>query len=54
MASFIKRMRPFPAYSDVRADLLIVEVTLAYKSSTQTTFMATTPALLCHVMATPT
>lgn len=47
-------MRPFSAYSDVLADLLIVEVTLACKSSTQMAFVATTPALLCHVMATPT
>jgi hypothetical protein len=34
-------MRPFSAYSDVLADLLIVEVTLACKSSTQMAFVAT-------------
>ncbi|XP_062213631.1 uncharacterized protein LOC133914559 [Phragmites australis] len=43
MAALIKRTRPFPSYSDVRADLLIEEVTLASKSSTQTALMATTP-----------
>jgi hypothetical protein len=44
MAALIKRTRPFPSYSDVRADLLIEEMTLANKSSTPTALVATTPA----------
>jgi uncharacterized membrane protein YgcG len=39
MAAMIKRTRPLPSYSDVRADLLIEEVTLASKSSTPTAFV---------------
>lgn len=40
MAALIKRISSFPSYSDVRANLLIMEVTLASKSSTSTSFMA--------------
>jgi uncharacterized membrane protein YgcG len=42
MAAMIKRTRPFLSYSDVRADLLIEEVTLASKSSTPTAFVTST------------
>lgn len=43
MASFIKRTRLFPAYSNVHADLLIEEVTLASMSYTHTASVDTTP-----------
>ncbi|XP_062185472.1 uncharacterized protein LOC133889047 [Phragmites australis] len=44
MAALIKRTRPFPTFSDVRADLLIEEVTLASKATTPTALVATAPA----------
>jgi hypothetical protein len=46
MAALLKRTRPFLSYSDVRADLLIEEMTLANKSSTLMALVATTPARL--------
>lgn len=39
MAAMIKRTRPFPSFSDIRADLLIEEVTIASKVSTPTAFV---------------
>ena len=40
MAAMIKHTRPFPSFSDVRADLLIEEVTLASKTSSPTAIVA--------------
>jgi hypothetical protein len=40
MAAMIKHARLFPSYSDVCADLLIEEVTLASKTTTPTAFVA--------------
>jgi hypothetical protein len=46
MAAMIKRTRLFPSYSDVRADLLIEEVTLASKTTTPTAVLDMGPSSL--------